>query len=320
MKGFAQNKGDLIDNAEVNLFSCVSQSLFRGKHTMTYKYGFFEALLDNLFSCDAQYRIGMDRINETFAKIYWNLVHVHHVPQSPISKLVPASEMERLVQEFVAKNHLDEEIQFDSLAEHYQTEFEAKSKACLKKYVFGAFWGDTGGHIFGFSKADDVLWLNEKSFRFLSENKTLLEQVNYYEWLKMCETILKNANLRKDNLSALLENVTKRVDLSFFKDQLNGLAKTETCFYCGKHLVDGAPLDHVIPWDFIKQDQLWNLVFACPACNSSKNDRIPDQVYLNKLIKRNSDLGIDSPDILELASIAKLNGVVVGWRPKNKLA
>jgi hypothetical protein len=293
----------------------VSQSLFRGKHTKTYKYGFFEALLDNLFSADEHYRISIDSINTTFAKIYWNLVNVHHVPQSPISDLAPASEMERIVQEFAALYHF-EGVQFDSLAENFQKDYQRKSKACFKRFVFGAFYGDTGGYLFGFSKAKDILWLNEKSFRFLSENKTLLEQVNYYEWLKMCEGILKNAHRRQDNLSTLLENVTKRADLSYFKDELNALAKTETCFYCGKHLNEGAPLDHVIPWDFIKQDQLWNLVFACPSCNSSKNDRIPDKVYLEKLIKRNKELGIETPDILELVSIAKLNGVEAGWHPK----
>lgn len=315
MNGNVLKEAELKDNANANLFSCISQSLFRGKHTTTYKYGFLEALLDNIFLVDDDYKIGIDAINLTFAKIYWNLVNVHHIPQSPVTPDAPASEMERLVKEFSDRYGFDG-VQFDSLNEAYQNQFEKKTKLCLKKYVFGAFWGDTEGYLYGFTKSEDILWFNEKSFRFLSENKTFIEQVNYYEWLKMCEGILARAGLRKDNLSNLLENVTKRADLTYFKNKLNALGKTETCFYCGRHLSSGAPLDHVIPWDFIKQDQLWNLVFACPSCNSSKNNRIPDQAYLDKLVKRNAELGLDTPDIEGLVSIAKMNGVEAEWHPK----
>jgi hypothetical protein len=316
MMGFELTEGELKDNAEANLFSCLSQSLFRGAHANTYKYGLLKAILDNIFSVDADYRLSMDDINATFAKVYWNLVNIYHVPQSPISLRAPSSSMEQLVRTYSA-NHTLDLIPFDSLAAEHRIAFLKKSKPILKKYVFGAFYGDTNGYLFGFSKATDALWLNEKSFRFLSENKVLLDQINYYEWLKMCESILAKAQSRVDNLSTVLENITERVNLDYFKDELNKLGKNETCFYCGKHLAEGAPLDHVIPWDFLKQDQLWDLVFACPSCNSSKNDKVPDQAYLDKLIERNKRLGIESPDILSLVKTAELNGVVVGWKPKN---
>lgn len=317
MNGNVLKEGQLKDNASSNLFSCISQSLFRGLHTNTYKYGLLKALLDNIFSVDDSYKIGMDELNATFTKVYWNLVNIYHVPQSHLSPLSPVSGMEKTIHSFSDAYSLAL-VPFDSLSEERRARLLKETKPWMKNYVFGALWGDTDGRLFGFSKAQDCVWLNERSFRFLSENKILIDQINYYEWLKMCEGILARAKQRVDNLSTVLENITERVNLDYFKDELNRLGKNETCFYCGKHLSDGAPLDHVIPWDFIKQDQLWNFVFACPSCNSSKNDKMPAEEFLNKLIERNKRLGIESPDILKLVKTAKLNGVVGDWRPKEK--
>lgn len=45
---------------------------------------------------------------------------------------------------------------------------------------------------------------------------------------------------------------------------------------------------HFIPWSFIKDDNLWNLVLACPTCNRRKNDKLPDEQYLDALVERNN--------------------------------
>jgi hypothetical protein len=57
------------------------------------------------------------------------------------------------------------------------------------------------------------------------------------------------------------------------------------CFYCE---VAGVPLDveHVIPWSFVLEDRIWNLVLACQRCISTKGDRIPQDIYLSRLRKR----------------------------------
>jgi CRISPR/Cas system Type II protein with McrA/HNH and RuvC-like nuclease domain len=64
------------------------------------------------------------------------------------------------------------------------------------------------------------------------------------------------------------------------------------CFYCeatlGEHL---APtVDHVIPWSFLLEDDLWDLVLACSRCNSAKSDWLPERVFIEKLLVRNRDL------------------------------
>lgn len=71
------------------------------------------------------------------------------------------------------------------------------------------------------------------------------------------------------------------------------LAETRArCFYCdstfGEEL---APtLDHVIPWSFLLEDDLWDLVLACAKCNAEKSDWLPAAPFIHKLIVRNQTL------------------------------
>ena len=50
------------------------------KHTSTYKYAFFKAMLDNLFNVDGQRCfLNYDTIALRFTEIYWNLVLNYHL-------------------------------------------------------------------------------------------------------------------------------------------------------------------------------------------------------------------------------------------------
>ena len=102
---------------------------------------------------------------------------------------------------------------------------------------------------------------------------------------------------------------------------------TDKCFYCGKLLDSGkVNLDHFVPWSFIKDDNLWNLVLACPTCNRSKNDKLPDEKYLELLVKRNYELQIhvEHRDLVNyrqrmlryVYGLARINGYDSIWRPK----
>lgn len=65
--------------------------------------------------------------------------------------------------------------------------------------------------------------------------------------------------------------------------------ESKNCFYCRKPLKENAiHVDHFIPWSFIKDDQLWNFVLACPKCNESKRDKLPSEFYLERIIERNT--------------------------------
>ena len=47
------------------------------------------------------------------------------------------------------------------------------------------------------------------------------------------------------------------------------------CFYCGTHLSEDNPIDHVLPWSLVGIDGLANLVLACERCNGDKSGALP---------------------------------------------
>jgi 5-methylcytosine-specific restriction endonuclease McrA len=62
------------------------------------------------------------------------------------------------------------------------------------------------------------------------------------------------------------------------------------CFYCKTESSNRLDVEHVIPWSFVFEDRIWNLVLACQSCNSSRSDQIPIDSYIEKLNERNRDL------------------------------
>ena len=42
-------------------------------------------------------------------------------------------------------------------------------------------------------------------------------------------------------------------------------------------------LDHYLPWSFVAHNNLWNLIPTPKSINSSKSNRIPDQIYFEKM-------------------------------------
>lgn len=311
LAGWNKDSGPLIDNRDANLFSDISHSLFMGLHTTTYKFCFLKSILDNLFNIDENYNITLKAIGATFAEVYWNLIVLYHIPTQGGKK----SAIESLISLTLIKYPFSDGVRFESLSEETRNHFITKNFNIFKQNVIGAFYEDTRGHLFGFDKKEGTMSFNQKSLDFLMENKSLIEEVNYYEWLKMVEKILASRDSNINNLSTVLEDITQRANLDGFKKELLSKGDNHHCFYCGKSLENHSPLDHVIPWKFLKKDNLWDLVFACSTCNSKKSDRLPISPFIDKLVNRNTKLIISSPDIYRIAEIARHNGVKSDWRP-----
>ena len=62
------------------------------------------------------------------------------------------------------------------------------------------------------------------------------------------------------------------------------------CFYCSNPCVTFPHVDHVVPWCFVAEDKVWNLVLACESCNSRKTSMTPQDRFIEKLTERNASL------------------------------
>ncbi|MEH7158953.1 HNH endonuclease domain-containing protein [Neobacillus drentensis] len=105
----------------------------------------------------------------------------------------------------------------------------------------------------------------------------------------------------------------------------------ENCFYCGKVINKekrNNDVDHFIPWSFIQNDNLWNLVIACQKCNTQKSDNIAEEKYLDNLLIRNQELSREiekesnlitnyrEEKLIQLYSYSIYNGYSEIWTPK----
>lgn len=87
------------------------------------------------------------------------------------------------------------------------------------------------------------------------------------------------------------ERDIKRSSLNKFKKFLDLENKEHKCFLCDNVISENnISIDHVIPWSYMYSDDIWNLVYVCKNCNSSKNNRIPSEEEINKLKLRNISL------------------------------
>jgi len=258
----------------------------RSRNSASYKYGFFKSILDNLYNVDDDMKLTFDQLFGKFAEIYWNLVTKYRIAQMPAGK---SAAVVTVINDFVQKNNIMAGIPFESLTDDQKITLQTKVKNKCKQNVVGALYGDTGCIFYAFDKKEEWIRINPQVYSYVCKRKTALEKLNYYEWAKYLEKV--NTEETTVNLLSKLDESSKRSNLSVYRQILFDEFESRQCFYCGRPLrEDGIQVDHFIPWAFIKDDKLWNMVLSCRNCNNKKRDKLAPDIYLRKLVTRNKDI------------------------------
>lgn len=322
---------------EEDVIALVNRVLSSGnsKHATSYKYAFFKSILDNIFNVDINTMLlTYDEIAARFTEIYWNLVLKFHLRQQGKSIQHEYTSVEKELFSFCDKYNFDYSdkqkiFPFESLRFDLQLEIIKIIKKQMMRYVIGAFCGDTDDQFYHFNKVDgsEGIILNHDIYVACVKYKSVFEKQNYYEWIKY----LEKTNEEEDSyaLANKLDASTERANLSIYREILEELEPPK-CFYCGCELNNkkrNEPVDHFIPWSFVKDNKLWNFVLACPQCNSSKSNILPDKKYFEVIKLRNSKIvNIDKPIVHEdfktysyfrleeMWHSAVFNGFKNGWK------
>ena len=99
-----------------------------------------------------------------------------------------------------------------------------------------------------------------------------------------------NWSLSNDLRDIYLQDGTKRKSLTNNIPFLQGY-QGNVCFYCGEQLdYDEIHVDHLLPRQVIRTDDIWNLVLSHATCNLDKSDKIVDIYYIEKLYNRNENI------------------------------
>jgi len=105
----------------------------------------------------------------------------------------------------------------------------------------------------------------------------------------MISTYLEKCNKKVPDISTkLLEDIhRKKLAKEKFEDIIT--LQVSCCFYCEKKF-HSFEQEHFIPWNFIPQTEIYNIVPACKPCNNDKKDKLPEKRFLEKIINRNQKL------------------------------
>ncbi len=333
MAGFHLKQGSyelrqVTDDELWSVFSFVFSG--RSRNNSSYKFGFLKSIIDNLCNVDENLKLSFDQLFSKFAEIYWNLILKYNLRQKVPTNDNKKSFIEQILLGAREKYRIDEIIPYESLTAPMMLDISHQVKVKCKTCVVGALFEDTKKLFYSFSRKDEWIQINPRVYEFLYKHKVMIEKLNYYEWARFLEKV--NNDKAADHILTKLDESSKRNNLSYYRRILFEEFENKTCFYCGKILKpDKIDVDHFVPWSFIKDDNLWNLVLACPDCNRSKNDKLPDARYLDILIRRNDEIQVHAEHrdmknyqqrvLRYVYGWAEMNGYNIMWMPnmlKNK--
>jgi 5-methylcytosine-specific restriction endonuclease McrA len=138
--------------------------------------------------------------------------------------------------------------------------------------------------LYDFDMQKRELYLRSGAWLFLQEYGAVVELLSIGAWVRFTEQYTTQPRLYEKIAGIKPERHALR-----YKTLLHSYCRG-ICFYCETASNSQLHVEHVIPWSFVFEDRIWNLVLACQTCNSSKSDQTPGDRYIEKLTDRNRKL------------------------------
>jgi 5-methylcytosine-specific restriction endonuclease McrA len=156
-------------------------------------------------------------------------------------------------------------------------------------------------------KALDEKGFYEKRKKRLSKAEPLILDVEIRDFFKKYQIILNaaiNYSLTRylEKINKYFPQVAKAVLIDIPRENLPKKEREEydklykssncfTCFYCNKEFkIKKQARDHVIPFDYVLSENLYNSMPSCTTCNSKKSNLLPSNEIFDKVIERNKNL------------------------------
>ncbi|MCE2508843.1 MAG: HNH endonuclease, partial [Nitrosopumilaceae archaeon] len=136
---------------------------------------------------------------------------------------------------------------------------------------------------------DKKITLRPEALVFLHNYHAPLLKMIFLEWT----IFLEKANPMMPKLSAkIARNMddSGRAPTNKQKRMLSACEESKKCFYCDKSTEGDNVQTHYdpfIPWSFLHDTEIWNLVVSCQTCNASKSDMLAPESCMVKLLARN---------------------------------
>lgn len=269
-----------------------------GKFQNSYKYALQLSLLGLVHKDEISY----DEIWNLFIRRYWNNVIVYHLKETNNYNQIPdihtainvtAHELNLVDMDYkYAKRkvpNLHREVMYRL----------PKSINNLLQNPISRLQNDTSGTRLGGGSSIGQGWLyswcsksktikiNTETKSILIANSTILETITIYHWALFIEKLNMVPSLNRKLSQKIQDRTIPKKLIEFIKNHSDN-----KCFYCDKKS-SSMEIDHFIPFAFVYDHQLWNLVLSCQKCNrgiDGKFNRLPLINHLEKLKDRNDVL------------------------------
>ena len=266
----------------------------------TYQFAFARFLLDYSREKD-ETKVSFSEISEYFLKYYWHQICNTKIKQTSkdhnfTPEIIPAikdqfdldyyhqtyekiekDEPEKVAKckEQIEKNCFnDVTYAFQNLSDKSEKKifFEYSVTKPKKRYYFykGQKRRRPDKPVIDLSEG---IILNPKAIDFFRRFHATLIRVVTLEWARF----LESRNIGFPELISTIEAQIPPRDLKNEKEYLFEFQKK--CFYCPADLTKTEAeihVEHVIPFSYLKHNQMWNLVLACKDCNMKKMASLPE--------------------------------------------
>lgn len=271
----------------------------KGAKDNTYKFALTKFLLDYSNSIQQQnmYRISYNEIAEKFLEYYWFQECKYKLKQDFKIKRMPM--IIRIIRKYCGEEYIPKSYEkyFEDKQNLKQTIIYEIEKACLQDviprfqpintyYLYNHFHtiSSTGKKYKLPPKEKRYIEVRKEAKIFFKSNYNELSKILIYEWAKFLERtnftpmlISKIEGLGLHNRSSLTKYK------SILLKQMN-----VKCFYCNNDVKSNdIHIDHFIPWSYVYEDSIWNLVISCSKCNLKKSDCLAPNQYIQKIVDRN---------------------------------
>lgn len=285
--------------------------LKRGVKDNTYKFALARFMLDyvhNLNEDDVNLHIrnatsveiSYDDIANAFLRYYWDQECMYKINQNSPNKRRP--KIITIIRKEIGENYIptkfkdvnkkDKLVMLNSVRKNLFGSEMSKTSIVIPRFQNIPGTRPRKTRLF-YSYDDSVrkLYLKPDALRLFHQNYVILRDSVLLEWAKYLE--------RFNTMPKLNSKVDSRPKRGSLKHKLRILEKDfDQCFYCERNLNQkNTSVDHFIPWSYILDDELWNLVLACGRCNSRKRDRLAGKACLDELLIRNKEYKEEIPQL-----------------------
>lgn len=282
--------------SNIDLAYYFSSILTKGRKDNTYKFALARFLIEYSYKQNESDIEAKENNNEmasikysliakSFLIYYWHQICKYKIRQNYNLDKLPL--IVQIIQKIFGKEYIPDSLDSMNTEKIEKAEKEI-SRQCFRE-VIPRFQNITEGirvsrHNIFYEYNENQINLKPQAMKYFKQNYPLLLKSILLEWAKFLEKINKGLPML---ISKVEGNIPERNSLEKMKKLLSNYF--DSCFYCNrllsqdKHLVH---VDHFIPWSYIYEDELWNLVLSCRDCNLRKHSSLPSDHHIEHLLKR----------------------------------